>query len=174
MRFLRLIIVGLFICGLSSGILLNNLWRFLPEFHRLDIIFSVPLYVQIALLIISISLGLVLYRKIEFLKILPLFIFALVLSMASWYQVILSNNVNSLTIELYPFYQREVKFDAITTVKMEDHKIILMTDSKILTIYTGLYPFGLNHNILRETLISYGNCVHSSDDRCNEIEFVWP
>lgn len=176
MRHLHRITVGLFICGLLSGILLNNLWRFMPEFHTLDIIFSVPLYLQIVLLIISIFLGLAFYIKNgnSKLKILPLFIFTLVLSITSWYQITLSNNVNSLTVELYPFYQREVTFNAITTIHMEDRKITLMENSKILTIYTGFYPLGLNHELLRETLVRYGNCVQIRDDQCSEIELASP
>jgi len=175
-RQLHRIIVGLFIFGLSSGFLLNNLWRLMPEFHTLNIVFTVPLYIQITLLVISISLGLGSYVKngSSKLKILPWFIFTFVLAITSWYQIILSNNVNSFTVELYPFYQCKVKFDTITTVKIEDRKITLMADSKTLTIYTGFYPFGLNHDLLRETLIHHGNCIQRRGNQCIEIEFASP
>jgi hypothetical protein len=173
-RRLRQIIVGLVIFGFFCGILLNNLWRFMPEFHHLDTIFCVPLYVQIVLLIISISLGLLLCRKNGSLKVLPLFMLMLIFSMASWYQVNLSNSINSFNISLHPFYKKEVKFDTITTIKMENHKILLKTKSKTHPILTGLYPFGLNRNTLREALNSYGNCVRKHDNRCAEIEFAWP
>ena len=173
-RCFRLIIVVLLICGFSIGILLNNLWRFMPEFHHLDAIFCVPLYIQIALLIVSIFLGLLLYKENWNLKVLPLFLLMLILSIFSWYQVNLSNSINAFNISLYPFYQKEVKFDTITTIKMENHKIFLVTKSKKYHIFTGFYPFGLNYNILRETLNSYGNCVLNHKNRCIEIEFAWP
>ncbi len=148
----------------------------MPEFHTLDIIFSVPLYIQITLFVTSLSLGLGFYVKngSPKLKIFPWFIFTFVLAITSWYQLTLSNNVNSFTVELYPFYQREIKFNAITTVKMEDRKMTLITDSEILTIYTGFYPFGLNHGLLRETLVHHGNCVQRRGGQCIEIELVSP
>ena len=157
-------------------ILLNNLWRFMPEFHGLDVIFSVPLSLQVVFFVVSIFLGLVLYVKngSSKLKISLLFGFTLILSIASWYQIIFSNNTNSLTVELYPFYQREVKFDIITTIKIEDRKMTLMTDSKILAIYTGFYPLGLNNDLLRKTLVSHGNCVQRSGNQCIEVEFASP
>lgn len=175
-RRLRVAGVWLIILGFASGIMMSNIWRFMPEFHYLDTIFSVPLYVQIVLLIIIIILGVFICRKNGRLWLLPVFILMLILSTASWYQVNISNSLNAFTFSLYPFYNKAVTFDAISTIKIKNHEFLLLTASnQTYYIRTGLYPFGLNHKKLIETLNRYGNCVHKgADGQCVEIEFEWP
>lgn len=168
------IIIGLLCVGCSCGFLLNNLWRVMPEFHHLDVFFCIPLYVQITLLLISISFGLLLSRKKSNLLIFTLFFFSLFLSIASWYHVNVSNSTNSFSITLLPLYEQKVKFDAIQTVTFAKYRIILKTTPGIYSVRTGLYPFGLNSDSLKETLLGYGNCVRKSDNRCIEMEFAWP
>jgi hypothetical protein len=90
----------------------------------------------------------------------------LILSIVSWYQINLSSSINAFNISLYPFYQKEVKFDTINTTKMENYKILLATKSKTYHIFIGFYPFGLNYNVLKEMLNSYGNCVLNHKNRC--------
>lgn len=175
-RHLRLVIVSLIVCGLLAGIILNSLWRFMPEFHDLDTIFSVPLYVQVIFLILNIALGVLLCRNNTSLKSSLVYILTIGLCIASWYQVVLSNRLNSFTISLYPFYHSEIKFDVIEAIKVEGNMVILITKSetKIQTIYTGLYPLGLNQNELQTTLASYGNCAQKEAEQCKEFEFHWP
>lgn len=164
------------ILGFFSGTIFNNIWRLIPEFHQLDSIFSVPLYVQIVLLLTIIFIGLLLSKKSWNLWFLPAFSTMLILLMASWYHLNISNSTNSFTINLYPFYKKEVKLDKVATIKIMDHKILVLTKFNATHhIITGSYPFGLNTNQLNETLNSFGNCVDKRDDgRCIEIKFAWP
>ncbi len=175
-RRLRVTGVWLIILCLSSGIVMSNIWRLMPEFHYLDTIFIVPLYVQIVLLMIIIILGVFICRKNGRLWLLPVFILMLIFSTASWYQVNISNSRNAFTISLYPFYNKAVTFDAVSTIKIKNHEILLLTASnQTYYIRTGFYPFGLNHKKLNETLNRYGNCVHKgTDGQCAEIAFEWP
>lgn len=174
MKYLRFILIGLVMVGLVLGILLNNLWRLMPEFHHLDMILTVPLSIQVILLLISMTLGVFLFRTKLDRRILAGFVFSLLLSMASWYQVVLSNSVNSLSVGVQPFYQTQIKYSDISRVKIDDNKIIVTTMSKSYPIFTGLYPLGVDRQLLLKSLMGYGTCLNKVADQCVDLEFAWP
>ncbi|MFC1749477.1 hypothetical protein ACFL2V_11800 [Pseudomonadota bacterium] len=168
---LRFTFATLLITGLAYGALMNSLWRMMPEFHELDTIITIPPYMQIALPFITIILGLSLCKKSSHFRALPLFALALILTITSWYQVSLSSRTKTLTVDLFPFYNKEIKLKTIKTVKIDNRKIIIETTSTPFAIHTGIHPFGLNLSQLNRAFSDYGRCVHKVNNNCIEFGF---
>jgi hypothetical protein len=173
MRVLSLLLLSFVFIGLIAGLFFNNLWRFMPEYNTLDSIFSVPLYLQILLLALSITTGLFLYKKINTFFLSIFFIFS-VLTVLSWYNVVISNATNSLVAEIFPFYTKEIKFSSINRIKATGRTFTIFDTLRDTTIYTGFYPFGLDHTAIWDTLQIQGNCLDKINNQCIEIEFVSP
>lgn len=176
MRQLRITIVCLIIMALVGGAILNNIWRLTPEFHELDAIFNVPLYVQIILIFTTIFIGFLIFGKKGKIWHIPVFIIISILLMASWYNVNISNSINSFIIRIDPFYKKILKFDDVGAIRFSKYKILLLTKSKkAYPIVTGVYPIGLNRKMMDEALNGFGNCIRKMEDgRCRKIEFEWP
>ncbi len=174
MQIIRLFIITALMLGLLTGTIFNSLWWFLPEFHHLDAIFTVPLSLQVVFLASSIFSGLLLLRKQSHWSILPVFIFTIITLIPSWYQVNLSNSLNSLNISIFPIYEKKITFDKIRKIKIEGHKVLIIGPSETHTVYTGWFPFGLNLEALKKELASYGNCEYTSNTECLEFDFEWP
>lgn len=146
----------------------------MPEFHGLDNFFTIPLYLQITFFIFSIISGLLLFRKSLNIKILIVFIFVIPLTLVSGYKVVISNNLNSIAVSLDPFYNKEIKFDSITSIKYSGSRILINTKSDSYNIYTGWYPFGIDKSMFKTTLSNFGNCIDEVEGQCMEIKFTWP
>jgi len=145
----------------------------MPEFHTLDSIFSIPLYLQIICLLLGIVAGLVFYKKNNIASLAIFFVLA-GLGIVSWHTVVVSNSKNSFSDELYPFYHREIKFNAVKRIKIEGHRLTISGPSGEFSFYTGYYPLGLDRTAVWDTVQKQGNCLNKSNNQCVEIQFVSP
>lgn len=145
----------------------------MPEFNTLDSIFPIPAYLQMLFLILAIGAGWLFYKKASVFRGALFMVFS-VSVILSGYKVVISNGVNSVTSELYPFYHKEIKFGAIKRIRMDEHTITILTASGNATLHTGFYPLGLDTTAIWDTLQEQGNCLDKIDNQCAEIQFASP
>ena len=174
MRLLRVSAASLLLVGVFGGMALNNLWRAMPEFHTLDQVFTVPLYVQIACFVITCFLGLRLMHGNFTGKWVSLFALFLVLTFLSGYRVVVSNNLNVITARLDPVYGVEIGFNAISSLVFEGESILIVGKGGPYRLHTGWYPLGLERKRLIAVLSGFGECIEQRKGECGKMHFNWP
>jgi len=174
MKLLSYTILGLVLTALITISAINNLWRFLPEFNQLTTIFHIPLYIQVTSFIVALVSTFFLLKKWILWASIPITILSIILTILSSYHLTISNSVNSFSLTLYPFYEKEFSFEAIKTIKFEQSKLLITTDSESYPIYTGIPPFTINQKAIWNALSSYGDCTNQLDNHCIQINFLWP
>ena len=171
---LRTTVVLLLLVGVSGGMILNNLWRAMPEFHTLDQFFTVPLYVQVACFVVTCFLGLRLMRGNAGGGLVSLFALFVVLTVLSGYHVMVSNNLNAITARLDPVYGKEIGFDTISSLVFEGESILIEGEEGRYRLHTGWYPLGLERKRLIDVLSGFGECIEQRKGGCGKMRFKWP
>lgn len=173
MRILHSLTIVLSFLLILGGMVINNLWRLLPEFHTLDTIWSTPLAIQATPILTCAVLGLLtlIYKKKSLL--IGYFIF-FTITPFSWNHAIFSNSTNSLSLINTPFFDTEILFSDLESISFNDRDLKINSKNRITLYRTGFYPFGLSTEKIKTDLQQYGNCVILNNNPCGAISISSP
>lgn len=167
------IIGSFFLAGLMAlGFIVNNAWRWLPEFSTLDSIAGFSIYLQMCLLLLAVFAIFITFRGKQLIHWI-LLVLAVLASVVSWYSVRVSDAENAFFYGVFPFAESKVHFSEVNSIKFRSHSLVIKPAGAVVPIPSKI--LGFDSESVVSILHSYGECLERvGQARCAEVKFAWP